>query len=168
MIPLIRELHALSKNHPMENTKELLERLAFRDFLRKGYTRIHLEYLFKLNHLIDLKYSPDQPRVPAGEPDGGQWTSDGSATEHDNTSDFQFVENEFQSLPIILASEIKSFSKHALNQAINREVKPDAILDAVTNPLDIQYRANGTIRYIGKDAVVVLNPQGNVVTIWGQ
>jgi hypothetical protein len=23
------------------------------------------------------KYSPDQPRVPAGDPDGGQWTSDG-------------------------------------------------------------------------------------------
>jgi hypothetical protein len=25
------------------------------------------------------KYSPDQPRVPAGNPDGGQWTSDGSS-----------------------------------------------------------------------------------------
>jgi hypothetical protein len=24
-----------------------------------------------------LKYSPDQPRVPAGNPDGGQWTSEG-------------------------------------------------------------------------------------------
>ncbi|SEG54812.1 hypothetical protein [Bosea lathyri] len=24
------------------------------------------------------KYSPDQPRVPAGDPDGGQWTSGGS------------------------------------------------------------------------------------------
>ncbi len=168
MIPLIRELHVLSKNHPRENTKDLLERLAFRDFLRNGYTRIHVKYLFKLNQFIDLKYSPDQPRVPAGEPDGGQWTSDSSATENDNSSELQFVEDEFQSLPIILASEINSFSKHALNQAINREVKPDAILDAVKNPLDVQYRDNGTIRYIGKDAVVVLNPQGNVVTIWGQ
>lgn len=26
----------------------------------------------------DLKYSPDQPRVPAGNPDGGQWTSEAS------------------------------------------------------------------------------------------
>ena len=25
--------------------------------------------------LLDRKYSPDQPRVPAGNPDGGQWTS---------------------------------------------------------------------------------------------
>lgn len=29
--------------------------------------------------VIDLlqKYSPDQPRVPGGNPDGGQWTSEG-------------------------------------------------------------------------------------------
>jgi hypothetical protein len=26
----------------------------------------------------EQKYSPDQPRVPAGNPDGGQWTTDGS------------------------------------------------------------------------------------------
>ena len=26
-----------------------------------------------------LKYSPDQPRVSAGNPDGGQWTSGGSS-----------------------------------------------------------------------------------------
>ena len=28
--------------------------------------------------LIQGKYRPDQPRVPAGNPDGGQWTIDGS------------------------------------------------------------------------------------------
>ncbi len=27
--------------------------------------------------LYDRKYSPDQPRVPAGNPDGGQWTGEG-------------------------------------------------------------------------------------------
>ena len=27
----------------------------------------------------DRKYSPDQPRVPAGNPDGGQWTSGSGA-----------------------------------------------------------------------------------------
>jgi hypothetical protein len=27
-----------------------------------------------------FKYSPDQPRVPAGNPDGGQWTSEGGAS----------------------------------------------------------------------------------------
>jgi len=29
--------------------------------------------------LLAFKYSPDQPRVPAGSPDGGQWTSEGGA-----------------------------------------------------------------------------------------
>ena len=30
---------------------------------------------------ILCKYSPAQPRVPAGSPDAGQWTSDGGASE---------------------------------------------------------------------------------------
>jgi hypothetical protein len=29
-----------------------------------------------LSALYDRKYSPDQPRVPAGDPRGGQWTTD--------------------------------------------------------------------------------------------
>lgn len=31
--------------------------------------------------LLDWRYDPDQPRVPAGSPDGGQWTSDGGSGE---------------------------------------------------------------------------------------
>ena len=27
-----------------------------------------------------VKYSPDQPRVPAGNPDGGQWTAEGGTS----------------------------------------------------------------------------------------
>ena len=30
-----------------------------------------------------IKYNPDQPRVPAGNPDGGQWTSEGADTPRD-------------------------------------------------------------------------------------
>jgi len=30
--------------------------------------------------LLEHRYSPDQPRVPAGSSDGGQWTSDGGQT----------------------------------------------------------------------------------------
>jgi hypothetical protein len=33
--------------------------------------------LFRLYDRIERKYSPDQPRVPRGNPDGGQWTGDG-------------------------------------------------------------------------------------------
>ena len=32
-----------------------------------------------------LKYSPNQPRVPAGNPDGGQWTSEGRAPATDHS-----------------------------------------------------------------------------------
>jgi len=35
---------------------------------------------------IVAKYDPNQPRVPAGDPDGGQWTSDGS---FNGANDFQ-------------------------------------------------------------------------------
>jgi hypothetical protein len=29
------------------------------------------------SYLIETRYRPDQPRVPAGNPEGGQWTNDG-------------------------------------------------------------------------------------------
>jgi hypothetical protein len=29
--------------------------------------------------LLELRYIPDQPRIPAGNPDGGQWTSYGGS-----------------------------------------------------------------------------------------
>ena len=32
-------------------------------------------------HRLLRKFNPDQPRVPAGNPDGGQWTSDGTDAE---------------------------------------------------------------------------------------
>ena len=33
--------------------------------------------LYRLYESVECKYSPDQPRVPAGVPTGGQWTSEG-------------------------------------------------------------------------------------------
>jgi hypothetical protein len=35
--------------------------------------------LWTLCESIERKYSPDQPRVPAGSSDGGQWTGDGGS-----------------------------------------------------------------------------------------
>jgi hypothetical protein len=31
----------------------------------------------RIAHLLRAKYDPNQPRVPAGNPDGGRWTDDG-------------------------------------------------------------------------------------------
>ena len=63
---------------------------------------------------------------------------------------------------------ITGFTRHGINQAINRGVSPGAMLDAMRNPIAIVPQPNGTTRYIGSAAVVVINPAGSVVTVWGQ
>ena len=68
-------------------------------------------------------------------------------------------------------SVIQGFTKHGVNQAINRGVKPGAMLDAVKNPLKVgpvQVNNAGlqSQRFTGGQASVVVNPQsGKVVTV---
>src|SRR3712207_6683082 len=46
--------------------------------IRQGLIGLQLDLaLLKLRRALWRKYRPDQPRVPAGNPDGGQWTSEG-------------------------------------------------------------------------------------------
>jgi hypothetical protein len=50
--------------------------------LRHDFAKLKLEYELRR---FQQKYSPDQPRVPAGNSDGGQWTSGGgSGAGHDD------------------------------------------------------------------------------------
>jgi hypothetical protein len=65
-------------------------------------------------------------------------------------------------------ADVTGFTKHGINRVIDRKIPPVAILDALNNPLRIVPQANGTTQYIGRDATVVLNPFGRVVTIWPQ
>jgi RHS repeat-associated protein len=68
-----------------------------------------------------------------------------------------------------LGAEITGFTSHGLAQAIGREgvgVSDQAMLDAVRDPERIVEQANGTTRYVGKDATVVLNSEKHVVTAW--
>ncbi len=69
-------------------------------------------------------------------------------------------------------SIIKGFTKHGLAQTMGRDggrgVSNKAILDAVNNPSQIIQQANGTIKYIGKNATVILNQYGKVVTTWAR
>jgi hypothetical protein len=60
--------------------------------------------------------------------------------------------------PVRLAGEIAGFTKHRINQAITRGVSPFALHDAVTNPIRILPQSDGSVRYVGHGAVVVLNP----------
>jgi RHS repeat-associated protein len=65
---------------------------------------------------------------------------------------------------------ITGYTRHGLNQAISRDgvgVSPSAILDAVRNPLETVSR-NGTVRYVGERAAVVLNDAGRVITTWAR
>ncbi|OUM03384.1 hypothetical protein A8M77_06965 [Variovorax sp. JS1663] len=68
-----------------------------------------------------------------------------------------------------LPVEITGYSRHGLNQAISRDgagVSPDAILDAFKNPISITGQSGGRFMLTGKDAVVVVNGQGRVITTW--
>ncbi|KAB1646948.1 hypothetical protein [Pseudoclavibacter endophyticus] len=67
--------------------------------------------------------------------------------------------------------EVTSVSKHGQEQIEGRDggvgVSDAAIEDAVSNPIETVYvPATDTWRITGKDAVVVLNPQGRLVTAW--
>jgi len=64
---------------------------------------------------------------------------------------------------------ITGFTRHGLNQAISRDdhgVCPNAILNAVREPLQTFSQDEGSTLFIGRDANVVLNTAGKVVTTW--
>jgi RHS repeat-associated protein len=69
-------------------------------------------------------------------------------------------------------TKITAYTKHGLNQAIGRNggrgVSAKAILDAVKNPKSISQQANGTFKFIGKKATVILNEEGKVITTFGK
>ena len=69
-----------------------------------------------------------------------------------------------------IAGVIKGYTQHGLEQAIARDagrgVSPSAILDAVRSPLSENVQADGRIQYVGKDAVVVVNSEGRIVTTY--
>ncbi|MEI7265336.1 RHS repeat-associated core domain-containing protein, partial [Pectobacterium carotovorum] len=71
-----------------------------------------------------------------------------------------------------VAGKITGYTKHGLNQAVGRNggkgVNAKDMLDAVKNPKKVVENANGTTRYQGKRATVVLNQEGKVVTTFGK
>lgn len=69
------------------------------------------------------KYRPDQQRAPKGTPEGGQWVDgvSGSTPGRHRTR---------------IAWMPMGFTKHGINQAINRGIASGDILDALNNPTD--------------------------------
>jgi filamentous hemagglutinin len=72
-------------------------------------------------------------------------------------------------------TQITGYSNHALEQIAGRDggigVSQSALNNAWSNPQKIEYfpsKYGPTFRYTGKDAVIVVNTEGNVVTAWGK
>jgi acyl-CoA reductase-like NAD-dependent aldehyde dehydrogenase len=55
---------------------------------------------------------------------------------------------------------------HALNQVINRGVRPEVLLETTRNPLVVLQQAGNLYLYLTDDAAVVLTGNGQVVTAW--
>jgi RHS repeat-associated protein len=71
-----------------------------------------------------------------------------------------------------VAGVIKGYTKHGLEQAIERDggrgVSPSAILEAVRTPLSEAVQDDGATKYVGQNAVVVVSSDGNVVTTYAR
>lgn len=67
---------------------------------------------------------------------------------------------------------VTGFTRHGLNQTINRGISPGAIVNTLKNPTSVKTFTSGpnagTTRYVGPQSTVVVNNQGKVVTTWGR
>ncbi len=68
------------------------------------------------------------------------------------------------------ANSITGFTQHGLEQALGRDggvgVSDSAMADAVTNPVEVEEQTGGRTLYVGTNATVVLNSDGEVITTW--
>ena len=81
MDPIALRYKQRSERYPDENEAERWHGVALGFYLRTGdVPQEVLQYkALALAGLYARKYREDQPRVPAGNPDGGQWTYDGGS-----------------------------------------------------------------------------------------
>ena len=56
---------------------------------------------------------------------------------------------------------------HGLDRAIERGVSPQSILNTVRNPAVVLEQGGGRTLYLTQEAAVVLDGNGQVVTVWG-
>ena len=70
-----------------------------------------------------------------------------------------------------ITNPIKGFTDHGRQSALTHDghgVNARAMQNAVRNPLDVVKQTNGGIKYVGKNAVVVLNKAGKVITTYAK
>ena len=70
-----------------------------------------------------------------------------------------------------ITNPIKGFTDHGRQSALTHDghgVNARAMQNAVRNPLDVVKQTNGGIKHVGKNAVVVLNKAGKVITTYAK
>jgi hypothetical protein len=129
----------------MNSDDDLLEHLYHLRWLAKDL-RVEL----MLHHLrLRRKYSRDQPRVPSGNPGGGQWTSGGAGTRTASDVHTPTSPQHDNGAPIVLAGgftseqrgmTVQSFVSTYCRGSIN-SVLPGQFLDM--SVADVMIAANG-------------------------
>ena len=100
-------------------------------------TRWHLAALKVELKLLCLKlavraYNPGQPRVPAGHPDGGQWTIGDDLTSNDSVDDARLIfvgSDNNQRYSVALDEEDNKFGGHTLKEHVGKS--DEEMLDVV-------------------------------------
>ena len=82
MDPIALRYKRRAERYPDENEEERWNGVALDCYLRTGHVPKEVLYYKAIARagLLARKYREDQPRVPAGNPDGGQWTDDGGSS----------------------------------------------------------------------------------------
>lgn len=109
----------------LQELQQKAERLAFNSYLRTGLVPKNLSLLiYQSKHLtLALRANPDwqnQPRVPMGQPNGGQWTEDGANAPHPDPELERLLRIDPPIQPVYPIEEVLSFwlGGGALNRAI--------------------------------------------------
>ena len=113
----------------------------WRRYVRPGFERDHPFALY------ERKFDPNQPRVPAGDPAGGQWTSDGSTS----SARIVAIFSDDAPTPTMLAAialghhhiprgVFKKFAFPRETQAVFNQATTGPLLDPTSNWFDKEHR----------------------------
>lgn len=146
----------------------------------QGYVPSWIKYIACETAIpLAIKYSPDQPRVPAGRPDGGQWTADSGGEEQDEgvISDPPlepvlapweflipgvFAQTFFRlaitKIPGRSSYRIRNttYSRHALDRMEQRRIPPSVVEEALKHGTSTPSYDNTTAYYDSKNDVTVI------------
>jgi hypothetical protein len=64
---------------------------------------------------------------------------------------------------------LSGFTRHGIDQVINRGISPTTILNTIRNPLAVSVGPGSfgnQIKYFGEDATVIVSGIGTIITAW--